>query len=135
MTNVTFKVAPKGEGKTKWLLSIAYKYSRQHKIYFIPKNSAEFVKFCDKYFATYHEICPVYRYDGCENTENTVVLVDNLLEHNLTTNTLEFIRKNCYKMFISVEGTTREDDSADPYTPEYEQLTLFDMLKEKDNEG
>ena len=27
MSEITFKVAPKGEGKTKWLLEIAKKYT------------------------------------------------------------------------------------------------------------
>lgn len=136
MTNITFKVAPKGEGKTKWLLNVAYKYSRQHKIYLIPNTSQEFVKFCDKYFATYQEVCPVYRYDGCENVENAVVLIDNLFEHNLTTNTIEFIRRNCYKMFIAVDGTLEDNNSVDPYVfAEYEQLSIFDVLGEENNEG
>lgn len=135
MKNITFKIAPKGEGKTRWLLNIAYKYSRRHKVYLMSENANEFSRFCDKYAATYHEVCPVYNYDRTELTTNDVVLIDNLFNHAVSTNDIEFLKRNTFNLFITIEGIESEDIVESLSFTECEQLSLFDTVEEENNEG
>ena len=104
MTDIKFKIAPKGEGKTKWLLDIAYKYAGIRKVYLYTESEHEYRRFCEKYFATYNQICLVERLTAFKLTENDVVLVDNLFNHDSAISDFTFIHNNCCKLFISLEG-------------------------------
>lgn len=104
MKDITFKIAKKGEGKTKWLLEIAHKYDGLRKIYLYTGDATEYRKFCEKYFSTYSEICPVERLTAFKLTDKDVVLVDNLFNHDSAIGDFTFIQRNCYKMFITLEG-------------------------------
>ena len=104
MNEITFKVAPKGEGKTKWLLELAYKYAGLRKIYLYTNDDNEYRKFCEKYFSTYNQICPVERLTAFKVTDNDVVLVDNLFTKDSSISDFTFIQRNCYKLFITLEG-------------------------------
>ena len=133
MKNITFKIAPKGEGKTRWLLNIAKQYASERSVLLVVKDNNEYSKFCDKYLALFNEVCPVKLYNTEEVDETSVVLIDNYFEHILPSNTIEYIRRKCYKMFITLEGKT-EDSFAEEST-NYEQISIFDYLKEENNEG
>lgn len=104
MNNVTFKIAKKGEGKTRWLLELAYKYAGQRKIYLYTTDTTEYHKFCEKYFSLYNQICPVELLTEPDETEQDVVLVDNLFKCDSNTSNFTHIQKHCYKLFITLEG-------------------------------
>lgn len=104
MNDVTFKIARKGEGKTRWLLELANKYKDERKVYLFTETEAKYREFCEKYFATYDHICPVERLVSIEQTEDSVVLVDNLFEQHSAISDFRFLQRTCYKLFITLEG-------------------------------
>ena len=111
MNNVTFKVALPGEGKTKWLLNIAKHYADKGvKTYLFTQDDNEYVRFCDKYFKTFTQVCPVSKLTAFKITAQDVVLVDNLFDKcDSAISDFTFIQKNCYKMFITVDGSVQSD--------------------------
>ena len=126
MNTVIFKVAAKGEGKTKWLLDIANKFSEKGRPVLLYTDDAhEFEKFCNKYFSLYGEVCPVKRMDASNMSVSAVVLVDNLFNHDSSVADFTYIQRNCYKMFVTVEGVT-DDSEIFTTAPMYEQL-CFDF--------
>ena len=104
MNDITFKIAKRGEGKTKWLLDIANKYSTNNKVYLYTEDETEYLKFCEKYFATYGRICPVMRLTSFVSMQDAVVLVDNLFNQDSSISDFTFIQRNCHKLFITLEG-------------------------------
>lgn len=104
MNEVTFKIARKGEGKTKWLINIANMYDNERQVYLYTSDDNSYRKFCEKYFSTYNRVCPVERLNTFKLTENDVVLVDDLFTHSLDISEIRFIQRNCYKLFITLEG-------------------------------
>ena len=107
MNIVTFKVAPKGEGKTRWLLTIASKYKDSDRpIYLYTDDTEEYRRFCDKYFVLFNEICPVRALSAFKLTPDAIVLVDNLFKLSAQIGDINYICRNCYKMFVTIEGTT-----------------------------
>ena len=124
MNEITFKVAPHGEGKTKWLLNIAKHYADKNTtVYLFTEDDWEYVKFCEKYFNLYKTICPVKRVTSYSVTDKDVVLVDNLFKHtDHAIGDYAYVNRNCYKMFVTIEGTT--DFSDEYYENPYEQLKL-----------
>lgn len=105
MNQITFKVASKGEGKTKWLLNIAKQYSDENrKVYLLTDKGHEFSRFCEKYCNLFSEVCHVERLiDTCVTNED-VVLIDDIFTQNIPTSCIDDISRNCYKMFITVDG-------------------------------
>lgn len=106
MNNITFKIAKKGEGKTKWLLDIANKYSSSNKVYLYTDDEREYREFCEKYFKMYSNICPVRKLTNVDSLEGSIVLVDNMLNQDSATSDFTFIQRNCYKLFVTLEGET-----------------------------
>lgn len=104
MNEITFKVAKKGEGKTKWLLDIANKYSNSNQVYLYTNDDTVYSRFCEKYFTIYNKVCPVMRLTSFDNIQNSVVLVDNLFSQNSSISDFTFIQRSCYKLFITLEG-------------------------------
>ena len=50
MNPMIVKVAPKGEGKTKWLINIAKKYQDNDvPVYLVTASERDYVNFCRKY--------------------------------------------------------------------------------------
>lgn len=126
MNDIIIKVARRGEGKTRDLLAIAHDYSKNYKVCFLATNTKEFSRFCEKYFVVYHETCPVWIIEDNTSIDNsTVVLIDNLFSHILTTEDLRELQQKCYKLFITIEGTTKDD--VPEVENKYEQLTFWDM--------
>jgi hypothetical protein len=104
MNDITFKIAKKGEGKTKWLLDIANQYSISNKIYLYTDEDNEYIKFCEKYFNMYNSICPVQRLTSFDSMQDAIVLVDNIFNQDSSVRDFIFIQRNCYKLFITLEG-------------------------------
>lgn len=120
MKDIVFKVAPRGEGKTKWLLNVANESVLSgHDTYIATRDDSSYVKFCEKYFSSFGDVCPVKRFEKGIVSSNEVVLIDNFLEQEWTTYELEEVHKSCYQLFITVEGRT---DYVFPL--EFEQLTM-----------
>lgn len=121
MNSIVFKVAPRGEGKTKWLLTIAKDFSqRDGTTYLATKDEHEYTKFCEKYFRTFDEVCSVIRYCGQNIDPSDVVLIDNLMEQQFSTKEIVTLQNKCKCLFITIDGVTE-------YTPvvqEYEQLRI-----------
>lgn len=107
MNEITFKVASHGEGKTIWLLDIANQYcTSSRKIFLFTNSKYELRDFCEKYFSLYNHVCPVQLFSEDDLTEDDIVLVDDLFSHDCSTEEVRTIQKNCYKMYITVEGNT-----------------------------
>lgn len=126
MNDIVFKVAPHGEGKTKWLLSIAKHYADERRsVYLFTTDDNEYLKFCEKYFNVFKEVCPVMRVTGYNVSHNDIVLVDNLFNHaESAIGDYTFMNKNCYKMFVTIEGTTTFKMNKRSMNEFYEELAL-----------
>lgn len=104
MNDITFKVAKKGEGKTRWLLDIVNKYAGNNKIYLYTDDEVVYRRFCEKYFSTYSKVCPVMLLTSFDDIQDSIVLVDNLFTQDSSISDFTFIQRNCYKLFITLEG-------------------------------
>lgn len=104
MKDITFKISEYCEDNIQWLLSIAKEYSKTNKVYLVEENTIDYLTFCNTYFNMYHEVCPAIRFDHKIDDE-AVILIDNLLKQSLSTTNIEFLQRNCYKMFITLVGT------------------------------
>ena len=125
MNEITFKIARKGEGKTKWLLDVAKLcVNNNRRVFLFTDDEREYAKFCEKYFKTFSEVCPVLRLTSFTCTPQDVVLVDDLLSHCASIGDITFMRRNCYKMFVTIDGTTELDMPAPTWDDFYEQLTM-----------
>ena len=128
MNDITFKVTPKGEGKTKWLLEISKRYADEKRpIFLFTDEDKDYIKFCEKYFNMFKEICPVVRLTAFKLTPDAVVLVDDLFSHSNSIGDFSFMHRNCYKMFITVEGTTSYEENKKTWNDLYEQITIDTM--------
>ena len=110
--NITFKVALPGEGKTKWLLNVAKRYLDEGRnVLLFTEDDTEYQKFCEKYFNEFKEICHVQRMTAFKLERQDVVLVDNLLKNSNSVADFKFMQRNCYKMFVTLEGITSQKDT------------------------
>lgn len=127
MNDITFKVTPKGEGKTKWLISVAKRcYDEGTDVYLYTEDDRDYVKFCDKYFNTYATICPVKLLKAFCEIKNAVILVDDLMKCTSQIGEFKFMQRNCKKMFITLEGTTEDPFAEVNSDSNFEQLSIFD---------
>lgn len=103
MCDVVVKVAPRGEGKTTWLLEKANALKEQ-KLKLWTKVPQEYSLFCEKYFKLYGHICPVEQLDiECLESEDTV-LIDNLLELSEDLLTIAKVKNTAKKIYVTMEG-------------------------------
>lgn len=127
MNPITVKVAPKGEGKTKWLLEVAKKYQDESRpVYLFTTDEYTYVRFCNKYFATYSEACKVKIYEVTDSLENSIVLIDDVMHQGIDSNIIINMQKSCYKMFVTFEGICYDSDVQ---TGEVSTAELFEQLK------
>lgn len=124
MNNIIYKVAPAGEGKTKWLLNMAKYYSDNNRTcYLFCDDDYMFNKFCRKYFQTFSELCPVKRLKAFRLTKDDVVLVDDMLNMDASLADFLFIQQNCYQMCVTIAGVSADKELVSEVCP-YEQLQL-----------
>ena len=122
MTDITFKVARKGEGKTKWLLEVAHAHVEAGRpVYYYTDYDTTYGLFCEKYFRTYSSICPVKRLGSQLLTGKEVILIDDLLAVNCSLRDLLQIQHYAYKIYATVEGVTEDKVTAEPT-----QISIFD---------
>lgn len=124
MNEITFKIASRGEGKTKWLLNIAHSLKNESiKLY--TETSSEYAIFCEKYFRLYNEVCLVKRLDKDEINADDVILIDNMLETNINFNDLKYINRSCKKIYATLEGNI--DTQFDSF--DSSQISIFDSYE------
>ena len=127
MNDITFKVLPKGEGKTKWLLDIAKKYvDKGYRVSLFTDSYREYVKFCEKYFSLYNRVCPIDRHDSMHVTQNDVIIVDDLFKkEDRALEDLRELQTLVYKIFITLEGQSKDTSTCEEDL-EVEQLSMFE---------
>lgn len=113
MNNITFKITPRGEGKTKWLLDVAHDYEGSgRKVYLYTDDESKYAKFCEKYFKTFGRICFVERLTSFKLTSEDVVLVDDLLSHDTAISDFIYIHNNSYAMYVTLEGQIATEEKS-----------------------
>ena len=110
MNDLIIKVAEPGEGKTRWLIDIAHKFLCDgNTVALYTSDSIEFTTFCKKYFTSYNTCCQIKNIPNADVVDVDVILIDNLLKHNITTTQLKYLQRSCKHLFITIEGTLAED--------------------------
>ena len=125
MNDITFKIARKGEEKTRWLLDVAkYYVNNRRRVFLFTDDEQEYARFCEKYFKMFSEVCEVQRLTSFQLTSDDVVLVDDLFSHCTSIGDFNFMKRNCYKMFVTLEGTDTFETEDTTWNDFYEQLTM-----------
>lgn len=121
MNNIKFKVVPRGEGKTKWLLDVANSYAHTNKkVYLYTADEMDYAKFCEKYFKKFGHVCCVERLTAFKLTENDIVLVDDLLSHDTSVSDFTYIHNNCEQMYVTLDGEL----ATEIIPTDFEQLSI-----------
>ena len=104
---ITYKVAPRGEGKTKWLLEKAHsELLNGNTVYYFSNDKQSYDSFMSKCARNYGMVCHIEFSNDVNNIPmDTVVLVDdlsmrgeNILEH------IYFLRNTKHKLYVTIEG-------------------------------
>ena len=103
MNDITFKIAKKGEGKTKWLLERAHELKGEP-VKFYSKTTQEYSLFCEKYLNLYNEICLVEHLSIENLTLDDIVLIDDLFSITEATVDVNYIKNVAKKLYITLEG-------------------------------
>ena len=103
MSKITFKIANRGEGKTRWLLEKAHEL-RGESLKFYSATTQEYVLFCEKYLNFYNEICRVEHLDIEKLTSDDIVLIDDLFSISDATININYIKNVAKKLYITLEG-------------------------------
>lgn len=124
-----YKVAPRGEGKTRWLLDASLNLSEGGKqIFLATTNTFEYARFVDKFFSLFNKVCPVQHTTDFKNvTQDSVVLIDDLLSSGIDLNEVIELQYKCSNVYITLEGTIgrkKRGDTRGVSTEPYEQLTM-----------
>lgn len=133
MTEFIYKVASRGEGKTKWLLNQAKKEldAGETVIFFNnEKNQGlEYKCFVEKYFVTFHEICKVESACHVHHIpHDSVILIDNLLMLDMHMNVINYLNGQCKKVYITLDGKLAPSEPRNEVDPN--QLSIFDVMSE-----
>ena len=103
MNDITFKIANRGEGKTRWLLEKAHEL-KDEPIKFYSKTTQEYSLFCEKYLNFYNEVCRVEHLDIEKLTSEDIVLIDDLFSISDTKININYIKNVAKKLYITLEG-------------------------------
>ena len=138
-SNAIYKVAPRGEGKTKWLIHNAYDEihsldddpnSIQTYVYLIVKDANEAQHFSEMYFSLYNEVCKVNFVVGSNLISvpyGSIILIDNLLLHTMNTRDLHLLIARCKKAYITIEGVYGFTNTQ-VRTVDLQQINMLDEL-------
>ena len=137
MSKIIYKVAPPGEGKTKWLVDNAnVEYCNGKTCYFLcfSSNVTAYQDFCDMYMAYYNKVCPVLILDMTEDiNENTCVFIDEGMSNELIGSIVKNLKSRCDKIYITLEGFTNNPDiSLNHADVDSNQLSIFDSINKED---
>lgn len=103
MNDITFKIANRGEGKTRWLLEKAHELKGES-VKFYSDTTQEYLLFCEKYLNFYNEICRVEHLDIEKLTSEDIVLIDDLFSISDTKININHIKNVAKKLYITLEG-------------------------------
>ncbi len=124
------KTALPGCGKTRWLLKRAYEavHSGKYKTIVYSGTPEEYVKFCDKYLATFGEVPHIVTTDSVDIVNPTCVLIDDVFnkEH---IDEPQFWMSSTTDSYITINGETVCDCKKNKSTEvddNYVQLSMFD---------
>lgn len=131
MAEYIYKVAPRGGGKTRWLLEQAHVESElENPVCLLvnddPTGSREYQKFVEKYFSIYHEICKVIVAEHITSVpKNSVVLIDNPLNLNKHIQSHIALEERATRIYVAVDGV--DSETYEIKQPDSNQLSIFDM--------
>ena len=103
MNDITFKIANRGEGKTRWLLEKAHELKGES-LKFYSDTTQEYSLFCEKYLNFYNEVCRVEHLDIEKLTSEDIVLIDDLFSISDTKININYIKNVAKKLYITLEG-------------------------------
>lgn len=134
MTEFIYKVASRGEGKTKWLLNQAKKELDNGELVVLLTNEAnrglEYKIFAEKYFGTFHEVCKVDTVNHIHQIPHDgVVLIDNLFMLDMHMNAITYLNGQCKKVYITLDGKLAPAEQRQEVDPN--QLSIFDVMSER----
>lgn len=120
-----YKIAKRGEGKTKWLLDIADKETSLGKeVYLLTNNPLQYRNFIEDFFSLYGRVCTVHHIGQISNAiSGGIVLIDNLFNLNINLNEFNLLANICDAAYITLPGKkscSYKKESANIY----EQLTI-----------
>lgn len=128
---LVYKVAKRGEGKTRWLLKKADEALRQGKEVYLATNSPiEYRNFIEKFFGLYNRICTVHQLTTHSDITsfNSVILMDDLFRSNFHPGELEQLAHKCERMYITLTGVTEKEVTfMQANDDSYVQLTIDDV--------
>lgn len=128
-TEFIWKIAPRGEGKTKWLVERAHEEVQEgNRVFLLTHDASRFTKFVEHYYENTHEICRVQLALSLSDLEaDSVVLVDNLLKQNITASDIGRLEGFFKKVYITAMG--KQYRAYNTTDDEWEQLTIFTMAE------
>lgn len=107
MANKVYKIAPPGEGKTKWLVQKAFESTISNKrCYYVvtSTNDREFEKFCELYRSLFNHVCPVtVLSDETTIDENCVILIDEGMRRK-SIGTIMSLTESANTIYMTLEG-------------------------------
>lgn len=108
MNNITYFVAPRGEGKTRWLRERAIdEFHKGNKVYIYANSSFRYRIFIEEFYESTGEICHVLCINKIsEVPTGSVLLIDNLVDSRISTEDLEALAARCSYLYITLEGNS-----------------------------
>ena len=103
---LVYKIASRGEGKTRWLLEKAEEESRNgNQVYLATKNPLEYRRFVEKFFSLYQRVCTTHQLTSASMMTggNCVVLIDELLTSDVLSEIDAIIAKSS-KVYVTLNG-------------------------------
>lgn len=122
MAEIIYKIAGRGEGKTKWLVHKAkYELDNDNNVVLLTTDAdgRKYKKFVDNYFSEFRQICRVGIVTDLHSLESdSVVLIDNLFELDLHMNAMSYIADVAKRVYITAEGKVKTSCSPQYYEEE-----------------
>ena len=134
MTEFIYKVAPRGEGKTKWLLNQAKNELDAGEKVVLLANEAnkglEYKIFAEKYFGTFHEVCKVDTVNHIHQIPHDgIVLIDSLFMLDMHMNAVTYLIGQCKRVYITLDGKLAPSEQRKTVDPN--QLSIFDTMSDR----
>lgn len=138
-TEFIYKVAPRGGGKTKWLVEKALvEQAEGNQIYLLINDpipnfgSIQYRKFMELFYTNFTRLATIHPIDKLETIpEGAVLLIDDLIKYDIIPSDLYKLRGKVKKIYIAVEGTIekepckcKKDKEEIKVKDKYEQLSI-----------
>ena len=103
---LVYKIASRGEGKTRWLLEKAEEESRNgNQVYLATKNPLEYSIFVEKFLSLYQRVCTTHQLPSAPmmTGDNCVLLIDELLTSDVLSEIDSIVAKS-NKVYATLNG-------------------------------